>query len=303
MNRKTARKIDILQTYVRENFTRWVEESGGEIVGAHIGLKKRKRRKLRYYSIVFHVQRKRRPHPNPVPERLEVDISGKLTRVPTDVISTGGFRLFAIQPGHRAKNDGSNEMGSIGFFLTKNSGTYLCSNMHVLAPAHLTQKFFYKPVAQQYQTDIQLFNVQGQQARAFLEKAIFNGLDAAIARLQEPSLFYNYIPETGLPSGQFALNNLNSKDYPLQMYGGKSGMRKGKVLEIRVNKEVKGVQLFPLIKTNLFSEHGDSGSPVFNANRQIIGIIVGGDNHATYVLPTREILEYFEGQLFTGNFS
>jgi hypothetical protein len=306
MKRKTKNKLQFLAEYTKMHLTEWRQQYSEGIVGAHVGSKERKGTRLRYYSIVFHVLKKEENPVIKIPKYIQIKIPGEgLKKIPTDVIETGKFELFSIKLGDIIKKRSSGDYGTIGVFLKSQDRIYACSNMHVLAPDLLdrNETYYYRSIDRQYQTDIELNNEEGEVVYAFLEKAIYSGIDAAIARIQNPDLIKNQIPDHGTPIGYVNINWVNYKDKPVEMYGAKSGEKTGFIKNIGIEKytETNNGYLADLIALKLESQRGDSGSPIFDDNLRIVGILVGGDSHYSYVIPIEKILDYFGLELLTKN--
>jgi len=297
----TKQKLEILNLYVSKNIKIWRTRYSSDIVGVYIGKKKRKGQELRYYSIVFQVKKK--SSSNLIPKKIKVTFPDKVSKyIPTDVEEIGIFELRNIMVGDKINRINSSNFGTVGVFLQKNNRFYACSNMHVLAKEQLEygHTYFYNPIKNQKNTDV-IISRDGYYAYAFLEKCIFNGIDAGIARIKNSLNVKSLIRLFNAQIlGYRIINWANYKQFPVYMSGFVSGKQVGLIENIGVDKfiEDKDIYLKNLIKTSLFSQGGDSGSPIFDNNYRIIGILVGGDSQSSYLIPIIDIMNYFKMSLF-----
>jgi hypothetical protein len=95
------------------------------------------------------------------------------------------------------------EYGTIGLLLKKDGYKYVCTNAHVLMMDKIEggETSFFRPVEQQYQPDVNLYDQSGQVFHGYLQEGIFGGIDAAICRLEDESSINNTIPGFGVPTG------------------------------------------------------------------------------------------------------
>ena len=308
MNSITKSKIEYLIQYVEDSIAKWRKLYSGNLIGARIGRKIRSDKELNYYSIILHVKVKRVKPKRPIPKYFYINIPGiGIKKVPTDIVETGEFRFRNhISIADRAKPINVNTPGTIGPILIKNRNLYVCSNMHVLGSKHLMNRqiSYIKAIQNQLHPDTILYK-NNFRITAFLEQAIFLGIDAAIARISKTdrNKIRNSIPGQGIPTGLKKITLNNYRNYPVKMQGSVSGTTNGKILGVGVsingNKYGNAIELKNLIVTDLFSQRGDSGSVVFDSNLKVIGIIVGGDDRYTYVISITSILGYFKANLYT----
>jgi len=302
MKKITREKLEYLQKYVNRNFTKWRVIYGKELTGVHVGLKRRKGKRLRYYTIVFHVFKKKETPKKKIPKNIKIRLANKrLLYIPTDVIETGKLQLNGVKLGDRIKNIDSIEFGSIGIFLKNGTEVYACSNMHVLAPRLIRngQYTFYRPRIDQNDPDISLYN-QNLAINAYLEKAIFGGIDAGVARISNPSFIDNVFKGTSVvPIGYKRINYDNYKDSPVIMVGAVSGEQKGNIREIGVRKIDKNIEFTDLIQVEMATHKGDSGSALFDKDRRVIGILFAKESSFSYFIPITTILDCFKMQILT----
>ncbi|MCP4155536.1 MAG: hypothetical protein GY757_47875 [bacterium] len=298
MKKKTRSKLEYLTVYAKKQLPEWKKQYLDDITGVHIGTREREGKQLRYYCIVFHVLEKKKTPSKVIPRYIQLEIPGEgLKKIPTDVIETGEFELFGIQLGDSIKKKHKRTFGTIGVFLKNQNHTYACSNMHVMAPTLLKQgkNHYHKPPAQQYQTDIRLKNQNGRVHYAFLERAVYDGIDAAIARIQDPRGIENRILNHGISTGYININWINYKKTKVAMQGWISKHKSGTIYDFGVEKysKLSNVPLTDLVAIRMKCRKGDSGAPIFDRKLRLVGILVGGDSRYSYAIPIEKILSYF----------
>ena len=302
----TSKKLNALSDYVNSQAPIWLKQFPN-CIGVHLGNKKRKAKELRYYSIVFHVEKKQKEEvlrvDQIIPTHFVIKLGNEFKKIPTDVIETGKLNLLSgIQPGEgvfslRLKPN----RGTIGLFFENNvNDLYACSNMHVMGQDFLNdnQISFFKPKNQQIQPDIVLFDDEIQ-IDAYLEKAIFNGIDVAIARIDDPTKIENSIPENGVPVGIKIINSSNFKNLSIKKFGRISHETKGQITGFSglIRTDISNVFLNNLIVAEIKTEKGDSGSPVFDDDLNLIGSVVGGfkggaSDKLTLIIPIAKIIDF-----------
>lgn len=296
-------KLIKIQEYVSEMFLDWRQEYGSNLVGIHIGYKKRKGKFIQRYSIVFHVSKKFKNPSKPFPKKIKIKtIDGKTKILPVDVIETGTLKLQSyLGCKIRLKND--SEYGSLGFYLFRNKHLYFCSNMHVLAPNLLRNRktYYYKHHSLQNHPDINVLNHH----LGYLEEAYFDYMDIGIARINKNAA-NNNIPNYGKPKGFYRINNSNIniiKTIHFKMFGSVSGFQSTKVIETNVTKVASRyhnkLYASKLLLLEKCSIEGDSGAPIFDPiNLHILGIVIGSDASYTYAIPVDIILNRFNAKFF-----
>lgn len=302
MNSNTKSKLEYLSVYVSKRLKTWQKKYN--IVGVYIGNKIRQNSELRYYSIVFQVQNKEECPDNPIPSKIKVVFKNKEIRyVPTDVIEAENFEFRNLLVGDKIKRTNSMSFGTVGVFLRKHNRVYACSNMHVLANELIQhgKNYYYKPIKDQMNPDV-VIGSYGKKIFAYLERCVFNGIDAGIARIQNG----NYIPNiirlyNAQISGYRVINWANYKNFPVKMSGFVSGKQEGYISNIEIDRYISNndITLKNLIKVNLYSQRGDSGSPVFDKQYRVIGIVVGGTPTYSYLVPIVDIMNFFNMYLLT----
>ncbi len=168
-------KLIQIQDYISELFLDWRREYGNNLVGVHIGYKKRKGEFIQRYCVVFHVSKKYKNPSKPFPKKIKIETSnGEINILPTDVIETGTLKLQSYL-GCRIRLKNDSEYGSLGFYLFRNRRLYFCSNMHVLAPDLLRNRktYYYKHHSLQNHPNISVLNYD----LGYLEEAYFDYMD------------------------------------------------------------------------------------------------------------------------------
>ncbi len=300
MHYKTKKKLDIIRTYIQRHYKNWHEEYPN-LIGAYPGEKFTEKKATGKYSIVFLVTKKPKNISKEIPKHFIVSIPGEgKKKIPTDVVISEKFKIRSADLCGKIKRPALTEFGTTGVYLTKDQEIFACTNAHVLLPDMINagNTHFFKPVNQQTQPDVLVTNINGETFDAFLQEGFFTGVDAAIARMSNPADVGNEIPGLGRPSG-IKVVGTNELGIPLQMSGLISGPRSGTVKRVglSIGTSIPGVSLDNLIETSMFSQKGDSGSPVFNAALRIIGILYGGTTTTSLIIPINDILNSFECEL------
>jgi hypothetical protein len=293
MHNNTKKKLKGINHFIQDNYHKW-QEAYPDLIGAYPGQKTRNKQSTGRYSIVFMMTEKKKNPETPIPTHYSVSVPGLgKKKVPTDVIETERFVLKGSNLCDRAQRKSFQEVGAVGAFLVKDGNIYACTNTHVVRPEVFRDlnTDFYCPIDKQYQPDVLLYNNDGKQALAYLERAVFDGIDAAICRLDDPGTIGNEIPGIGLPTGIKEIK-YGDRGYALRTVGAVSGLQRGVVenIGLTVSSPIPGIDLRNLIVTSMYTDNGDSGSPVFNEACQIVGIVVGGTSSKTYVIPIRDII-------------
>lgn len=198
--------------------------------------------------------------------------------------------------GEIALQRNTGEWGTIGCLLNANNGDkYICTNMHVLRKNNKQTEFF-RPKEEQNQVDVFLKDIEsGASIDAFFERGTMNGTDLAIARIQNNQQinFKNIIVGNGIPTGFLEGNIVDFLNLAINIRGAKS-------LE-NISGRIIGQTSFPsenifnLLQAEIFSQNGDSGSPIFDDSLNLLGILVGGEinNHnISYIIPINQILDF-----------
>jgi hypothetical protein len=127
-----------------------------------------------------------------------------------------------------------------------------------------------------------------------------NTADAALARPIRPELIDASIVEVGIPGG-IASPQLHGT---VVKSGRTTGLTSGQVLQMDVMIDVQyptgKVRFVDQIVTTPMSRPGDSGSPVLDRERRIIGLIFSGSDQASVISPIDNILTALGVELVSG---
>ncbi len=300
MNRKLQNELKTIQAHINRNYKRWFR-TYSDIEGVHVGEKKIKGEKIEnYYSIVFHVNKKRKKPEKMVPKFIYVTAKGKSKiKVPSDVIEAGKLKLNGIKIGDQTQNENSALVGTISFYFSTPRGVYLGSNMHVLAPLLINSGQIYYDVRKgDAPQSILLFN-EIITSTARLIVAIFNGIDFALAKIdnpQIPAVIERLIKEVGPVRGTLGLNYTNYKSVNVSFYGATSRFRNCIISDLGIVKNTKfqNIYLTNLIMLNKCTLDGDSGAPLFDQNNRLLGVIIGTDREGSYALHINDVINFFQ---------
>jgi hypothetical protein len=267
----------------------------------HVGKKKTKDKIIDdCYAVVFHVNRKKKKPAKKVPLYITVKLTGKKRlRIPTDVIEAGRIQLNGIKIGDQTKNENSSLIGTISFYFSTPRGVYVSSNMHVLAPDLIDRGQIYYDVRKgDASQSILLFN-EIISSTAQLVVAIFDGIDFALARIdnpQVPQIIERIIREVGPVRGVLGLTYSNYQSVRPSFYGTSSKLRNCSISDLGAVKNTKFANIFltNLVKLNRCTLDGDSGAPLFDQNNRLIGVILGTDNEASYALHIDDVTNFFQ---------
>lgn len=294
MHKKTQERVIFLQAYLKKRHKKLRLFDPENIVGLSIGKKQSKKETKNYYSIRFHVARKKKPknieENKIIPALIPVKFpDGKIKKIKTDVIERGrpSFHLSACKK--RNKN-GSFELGTVGVFLRDASGNfYGLTNYHVAAWDKMLKEEYY------FEGDDTDIFVDGNR-EDFVEGIFSDELDIAFIQLSDAGNFSNEMGDgtqiTGYLDGPLS-PNLIGKDVTIYS----SRLQNGKQSTISNNATVwypdfKGLSLEGVIEiTPKRTIKGDSGGAVL-IDEMLLGIVVGGDNHSTYAIPYFKIDNY-----------
>ncbi|WP_315824152.1 hypothetical protein [Paraflavitalea speifideaquila] len=122
-------------------------------------------------------------------------------------------------------------------------------------------------------------------------------VDAAVARLDDENSLSDRVDELGEPEDLHAVNGEDIGTLKLSFCGAMSGKRTGigikacgQTRPYNISAAHPGLFLKDLIELEKCSEEGDSGAPVMDDQKNIIGIIIGADLTSTYVVPIQNII-------------
>jgi len=120
-------------------------------------------------------------------------------------------------------------------------------------------------------------------------------VDAGVALLDDPDSLEEEIDFLGKPVAKYAVIANDENALSVSFCGAKSGLVKNKLIKgchaIKpVNTPAGRIVFSDLIQIERCSDFGDSGAPVIDQNNRLIGIIEGGDNYYTYIIPIQNII-------------
>jgi V8-like Glu-specific endopeptidase len=300
MKRALPQKLISIQKHISRNFKRWFKSYSG-IEGVHVGLKRVKGEIVQdCYSVIFHVNKKKKAPKKKVPAYINVTLKdNEKLKVPTDVIEAGKIKFNGIKIGDFTKNENAGLVGTISFYFSTASGVYLSSNMHVLAPRLLNNGQIHYDVRKgDPAQSILLFN-DIITSTAQLIVAVFNGIDFALAKVdnpQSPQIIERIIKEAGPVGGVLGLNYNNYKTVVPSFYGITSKFQNCTISDLGVIKNTKFAHVFltNLIKLEKCTQSGDSGAPLFDQQNRLMGVIVGDDRDGSYALHINDITDFFQ---------
>lgn len=275
------------------------------MIGLHVDQKVKKNKKMRIYSIVFHVLKKNPDENyNSIPPYIEIIFPNHLIyKIPTDIIERNHFKLQSGYPGCRVLNSTVNEIGSCSIFLKKDSDIIAVSNMHVMGSQFITDSTSYVPDLGNNLPKVVIG--QDQSIKGTVFRGAFNDrLDVAFCRIDpnDHQKVSNIVPGVGKIQGYYNATNNYNKYKEVKVYGNISKLQRSTI------KNVSTILEFNYSTDNLSFYHifygvscledsvtsgGDSGGIVIMNDNQIIGIVLGSDGKNTYYLPYIRIKDYF----------
>ncbi|WPV01544.1 hypothetical protein SNE26_07130 [Mucilaginibacter sp. cycad4] len=204
-----------------------------------------------------------------------------------------------------------NEFGSCGIRVkgsaTNNSGDYILTNYHVVAPDLLLKKIF--NYSADDDTAVLDCNMPSwtkapnlNNRIGFLYQGQFDEWsDIGIIRLNPGVSLFNTTFNGKKINGH--LDVFGDVDYeakPVVLYGAQSGEKFGIIQSVNASQkfELSGQTYFKdnLIQISNASDHGDSGCPVVLGSK-IIGLLIGSDALSSYVIPIQRMLNHFKLKL------
>lgn len=287
-----------------------------EISGMSAYRKQRNDAELEYYSLTFDIQEKRKDltFTEKLPAEIEYIDGTKTYRIPTDVMGVGvsemhGFTDDGQMPrklGIGCAIKGSSNVGTIGLKVYKNGVAYLMTCYHVLCrdemdegvnsvnyAANGKKKIVVSPAANSGFEPVEIAEVS---------EGIYDEFrDIALARLNDPKLldnaFYDY---NGAPNGFLEVESSHNGKLKLRLYGLTSGFKEGilknsyKDIIYLTNKSTgRQYKYYNLISAGKMSEPGDSGASVTDDQNRLIGILVGGNDVESFIMPINIIFNKF----------
>jgi hypothetical protein len=305
--KKSFKKEDFyvhLVQHVEKMSDNW-KEKFANVVGVNITKKIRKKKEINRYAIIFYVTKKENVHGEKgIPKYISVTYNKEKKNVPTDVVETGPNELTYIKPGQNGfMRNRIGTAGTLGAIVRKNGLPHVLSNMHVIGLEVLEggSKTVNRIIGPQDQINVNCQVNSSIRPVGILQKGMVNSLiDAAVAFIP-PDLhdFINPMSEVFTINNPIVLpSDVIKNPFPVLMIGNVSKVQRSFVKSaigmptfdypgVGSQTMFKIIQLSPCI-----SEHGDSGSPVFEpVSKRIIGIVLGRDKNLqyTYVIPYQTV--------------
>ena len=302
----TTDKIKFLQRHVKKWHQRWHNKHPENIVGFRIGKKTTNGITSRYYSIIFHVKKKKKDSQLDVtliiPKFFTVKFpDGKKRKIKTDVEQTGVFKL---QAGITSEVDSiySDDFGTAGLFVTDNSNrVFMLTNYHVVAERMIQDgTYYYRRPTSQIRNDVKILtNPTTPITGRFEEGLVSKDIDAAFVELFiPPDPRMNLLPDQNIVRGIVSTRpyppSFNGKSLFVYSYFNRNG-RQGTINDNSSIVHTANPNVFfedVLQITPKITRGGDSGGIVVTPSFAVLGIVVGADNNYTYVIPFYKIDDF-----------
>jgi hypothetical protein len=303
MHSSTKKKIEFLQQYIRENAGTWYDQYGDNVTSIRVHKKTTKRKKKSFYSIVFHVIKKK-PEKQILPsEIIPKSISirfpdGKLRAVKTDIKQTGEFRFLSnlLDSVHDPRGG---ETGALGLFLQDNRGNvFALTNYHVAAQDLIQRGIFeYDPTRNPPRHDVQIGGFMHRLYKGKFDQEI----DAAFIRMGPGTSISNALADgTNIDNRNFLEGPLDAslRNKPTKVYLRSRGDQIGRlVTDNSAPLSSRDMQFLDMVTVKLCGDNGDSGGLVLANSNQVLGIILGCDEDSTYIVPYYKIHDFFSLQI------
>ena len=286
-----------------------------EIQGMSARRKIIKDRSQNYYCLHIDIIKKKTEikYSDMLPASINFKTSdNKSYKIPTAITGVGKNELSQfIGDGEMPKKLGlscsrkdSKRTGTIGLKVYKDGIPYLLSCYHVLcAPEMEKGTVEFNSNANSPQSNIVISpgtkdGDNNQEIAEVTEGYLSNHVDVAIARLKDVTYLDNeYYKNNGKPQGLLKLTHEHtSKQISVKLFGKTSGMKRGRLIDhyqeiVYFNDYPDNTikELYGLIVTEKISGSGDSGATVLNRRNEIIGLLVGGNDNNSYVIPIDRI--------------
>ncbi len=280
------KREELLLELIDKNDDDWFERFPN-LTGVEIGFKEVENSETDVLCVKFQVDNKSTTI-NPSRKLPELHFKGY--DIPTDVIQSDTTEAM-IRASDEITRGGT---GTLGLIAQDHNGIeFLVTNYHVIFMPELQTDKYSVEVTSVIANRKVLDSAGNQIATA--RRGILNKFkDVAIAEISNPPANRS-IPGIGIPNGSFSpsINNLNDA---IKMNGSISNLRKGKLKGIGVSQTIeylnksRKIKIKGLLKIDIVSNPGDSGSAVLNNLDEVIGILVGSDNKASYLIPIEKCL-------------
>lgn len=303
MHNTTKKRIEFLQSQIQKKTPSFYKKYGDNLSSIRVDKKRKGKKVKNYYSIVFNVVKKLKEKEIPknqiIPKHIPLKFpNGKLIQIKTDVRQTGEFK-FHLGPMDSVRDAQSNNPGTLALILKDNRENYFgLTNYHVAAEQLLQNgKFSYDVTRGDPRHDV---FVGGNSCRLHVG-AFEPNLDAAFVFLGS-----NLVVSNALPDG-IRINTSTFIEGPISVsergkiaslyLPSRAGRFNTPILENNIPLNHRLVRFTNLIAVRKCSRGGDSGSLVLLDRNILLGIIIGGDEVYSYIVPYFKIHSFFPLQI------
>jgi hypothetical protein len=298
----------VLNEAIQYYWSTWKKTIEG-FSGANTGQKLKDGMVAEDHAIVFQVVKKEKSEPvvkGMVPSRVNY----RGVCIETDVVQASIAQFQSIHPGDSVSRIRElNESGTIALKVFRREDGrimhYLLTNYHVAAFDLLrNDQFRYRfppPITnRQIMVPAQKVNPANEDfIGAFYEGRLSPFFDIALILLNDENEASNEIDGFTIREFMDVHGDTGSlAGRSVTLYGAVSGKKVSPVVSVH-SHQVFGyaggntMELLELIQVKRFSVSGDSGSPVI-MNGKIIGIHVGADDHFSYAIPIKRVLDFYK---------
>jgi hypothetical protein len=244
-------------------------------------------------ALTVYVVEKRAAQNVSAPVPTHVKVRGVAREIPTDVVAIGQLALQAtpLRPalpgcGIGLNGEASGTLGCIVKRKGDSDSLYLLSNAHVLANRQPNVgAIVLQPGADAggVEPDCIIGSLYDWINITYSRDGFPNLVDAAIARVSDPSAVREYITLLGQPLG---ISDRIERGMAVRKSGFATGLTHGVVRDVNCSASLQ----FPtasrteragfrgLVVCDRFTSGGDSGAVVMNGSRQILGLHIGGSD-------------------------
>ena len=299
----TAKKVRFLQEYIAAWAEKLMAIHRGNISGIRIDKKFVKGTKQLQYAIVFQVANKidrdKLDEDHIIPDYFDILFpDGIERRIKTDIHETGSFQL-QTHIGDKVLSAHSYEFGSMGLFVNDFfNNTYALTNYHVAAKTLMDNGiFFYQRDPSQSSPDVTLTDTDGSVINGIFDRGMMStDVDVAFILVNRTPDIVNLLPNGSSLNGSWnkvkvlAAKGKEATLYSFYNTGGGTAINNPAVA---INYPSCNIVLTDLIQLDkVVTRPGDSGGLAVDDLNTVIGIVVGADNYATYLLPFYKIANF-----------
>jgi len=296
MHTSTRNRIEFLQKHINKHAPLWFKKYGENLTSIQVHKKHTKRRKKNYYAIVFHVvQKKKINELDPkeiIPRYIDIRFPDrKIRKVRTDVKQTGEFRFHAAIL-DTVQDIPTGERGTLGFFVRDRlENIFAVTNYHVAARDLMRHKIYsYDAANGGPRYDVLVAGRKGE-----LFKGLFDAQrDVAFVSLG-PIAVNNRLPDGRVIDNRDFIHGPHGTSLRgqrvkicLRSYEGTLNVT---VTDNSAPCHSRFMEFIDMITVKSCADNGDSGGVVL-LNDQVLGIILGSDEDATYIVPYQKIYNF-----------